>query len=127
MEIAVLSDEQLQILQPGSLAVVACPGAGKTTAVVARYCNSAFLMDRGVAMLSFTNRAINEATRRCSGYPQLLKSPNFVGTFDAFLHRFVVTPIVVGNCGRAPRYVRSWDDLGFADTRVRISEGAGIR
>lgn len=65
----------------GSRFVEACPGSGKTKAIVARYERLAGLgQRRGIALLSFTNAAVDEVTARCSD-PTVLVSPNFVGTF----------------------------------------------
>src|SRR5262245_28066855 len=100
-----LSAEQSQILRPGSLAVEACPGAGKTRSIMARYVQRPGVKGPGIALLSFTNRAIDEVRQRCVGYPHLLRSPNFVGNFDAFLHRFIVTPEYTRAWKRAPFYL----------------------
>ena len=48
----------------------------------------------GLALLSFTNTAIrefHEATIKV-GRRELLSNPNYVGTFDSFVERFVITP-----------------------------------
>lgn len=87
-----LSAEQKSALELNVRLVEACPGAGKTRAIVQRYKLRADTSDRGVALLSFTNAAIDEATARSSDRPDLLRAPHFVGTFDTFLHRYIVTP-----------------------------------
>jgi superfamily I DNA/RNA helicase len=118
-----LSEEQKKILQPGSLLVQACPGSGKTRAIVSRYIQRAAASKKGVALLSFTNRAVDEVRARCADYPHLLLSPNFVGTFDAFLHNFVVTPYVLKTHRIVPTYLRSWKDLDSGDHWVRLNSG----
>lgn len=122
-----LTIEQARVLSPGSLAVEACPGAGKTRSIVARYIERQGVQNHGIALLSFTNRAVQEVKLRCVSHPHLLRSPNFVGTFDAFLHRFVVTPDYVRAQRRAPLYLRSWNELYSDETMVRISKGTGIK
>ena len=121
-----LSIEQAKILQPGSLGVEACPGAGKTRAIAKRFIERPGGDGRGVALLSFTNRAVIEARSRFMDHPHLTKSPNFVGTFDSFLNRFVVTPHYVRTNGRSPLFVSSWNEFNLGDVSVRISRGPGV-
>jgi DNA helicase-2/ATP-dependent DNA helicase PcrA len=106
-----LSDEQKAALELNVRLVEACPGAGKTRAIVQRYKVRADESERGVALLSFTNAAIDEATARCSDRPDLLRAPHFVGTFDTFLHRYIVTPNESAALTRAPTYLQSWNEL----------------
>lgn len=126
MELGLLSEQQIHIHQPGSLIVEACPGSGKTRAIVARYLDRGADSQRGKALLSFTNRAVDEATQRCLSQPHLLKCPNYIGTFDAFLRHFIVTPNMVRRFGRVPLYFPSWDDYAPDKTRVRIGVGSGV-
>jgi len=118
-----LSDEQKLIFRPGSILVQACPGSGKTRAIIARYVRGASISNKGVALLSFTNRAVDEARSRCASEPHLLESPNFTGTFDTFLHNFIVTPHIIRTQGIVPRYLRSWNDLDSRDHYIRIYGG----
>ncbi|MBK7623000.1 MAG: UvrD-helicase domain-containing protein [Kineosporiaceae bacterium] len=57
------SDAQRALVEtPGSLFVEACPGAGKTRAIVGRFLRRVHEEPRkGVALLSFTNAAVDEA------------------------------------------------------------------
>lgn len=92
-----LTDEQSRVADhDGSLYVRACPGAGKTRALVARARKLADLLPpmRGLALLSFTNSAADEFKERLikAGASPLLRPPHFVGTIDSFLGRFVVMP-----------------------------------
>src|ERR1700722_16925156 len=123
-----LSAEQLRVLDPDVRVVEAGPGSGKTRALVARYLQEASRPERGVALLSFTNAAVDEARRRASSAPHLLRAPHFVGTIDTFLHRFVVTPAEVRRLRRLPSYLRSWDDLtdDFKMVRLRQPPGYGV-
>jgi DNA helicase-2/ATP-dependent DNA helicase PcrA len=88
------SQEQLCLIESrGSSYVEACPGAGKTQAVVQRFIERPNMVDRrGVALLSFTRAATDEARQRAVVHPELLEAPNFLGTIDSFINRFVVTP-----------------------------------
>ncbi len=78
-------------------------------------------------MLSFTNAAVDVARLRGRDVPQLLEAPNFVGTFDSFFRRYVVTPATMRG-SRRPTYVTSWDDLRNSMAVVRPANGGiGIR
>lgn len=48
----------------------------------------------GIALLSFTNVAIREFQDAAArlGQTQLLRDPNYLGTFDAFVERFILGP-----------------------------------
>ncbi|CAM5700853.1 hypothetical protein SALBM311S_01821 [Streptomyces alboniger] len=65
---------------------------------------------KGIRIISFTNAAVDEVRRRCGSDNEALKAPNFVGTFDSFLHRFIVTPLFAKHYKKSPRYVQSWKD-----------------
>ena len=120
---AELSDEQIAALAPDVRLVEAGPGAGKTKTVVARIRNR-FLAGHRVALLSFTNAAVDVARARCRDVPGLLDAPNFVGTFDLFFHRYVVTPALRRQHGRGPTYVSSWDDLPSHLSQVCTGKGS---
>lgn len=124
---AALSAEQAAVLEQTVRHVEAGPGSGKTRAVVARFQQQAEARP-GVALLSFTNAAVDVARERSKGSPHLLRTPNFVGTFDAFFNRYVVTPSVRRATGVTPQYLASWDDLPTELSRVRPTNGGlGIR
>lgn len=122
-----LSEKQKAVLEDDVVLVEACPGAGKTRAIVARFKQRAQSSTKGLALLSFTNAAIDEASRRCSGEPSIVRAPRFVGTFDAFIHRYIVTPSFSADHGRAPTYFPSWDDLGKDVSEVRVPAGNGVK
>jgi DNA helicase II / ATP-dependent DNA helicase PcrA len=108
-----LSPQQVALVEAADdTAVAACPGAGKTRAIVTRFVKRATEEPRkGVALLSFTNAAIEEAKARCIGRSELLKSPHFVGTFDGFINRFITSPIYASGEKRAPSFVEDWREL----------------
>lgn len=122
-----LSEKQQAVLGDEVLLVEACPGAGKTRAIVARFKQRAESSVKGLALLSFTNAAIDEASRRCSGEPSIVRSPQFVGTFDAFIHRYIVTPCFAAGHGKAPTYFPAWDDLSNDVSWIRVSAGTGVK
>ena len=75
----------------------ASPGSGKTWTSCRRFIWRGANWPHkvgGLALLSFTNTAIREfqeATIKV-GRRELLSNPNYVGTFDSFVERFVITP-----------------------------------
>lgn len=77
--------------------VAACPGSGKTTVLLAKL---KILADRmpfdngaGICVLSHTNVAVDEIKKRLSDYAdKLLGYPNYIGTIQSFIDRFVTLP-----------------------------------
>lgn len=96
--------------------VSACPGSGKTTVLLAKL---KILADRmpleggaGICVLSHTNIAVDEIKRRLSNYAdKLLSYPNYVGTIQSFVDRFVSLPYLRACFGQNVHVV---DDLTYA-------------
>ena len=112
-----LTDEQQAFAAlPLESFVEACPGAGKTRTVVARVkrIRTSLLPRQGVAVLSFTNSAVDAFTARCreEGIEAALRLPNFVGTFDGFVRHFLVLPFGIAASATRPIIVDSWTSLG---------------
>ena len=99
----------------GGAFVHACPGAGKTRTIMARLARIATTLPprRGVAVLSFTNSAVDEFRERCraAALDSLLKHPSFMGTLDAFVRHFVVLPGCTATSIVRPIILDSWDSL----------------
>src|SRR5258708_35838161 len=112
-----LTDEQRVFANhvPGAF-LEACPGSGKTLPIVARIARiaPALPVRRGLAILSFTNSAIEEFIGRCHalGLDSALCHPGVVGTFDGFLRQFFVSPGGIAGVLLRPPAVHSWDTLG---------------
>jgi len=106
----------------GGAFVHACPGAGKTRTIIARLVKIAATLPqrRGVAILSFTNSAVDEFRERCqaAGLNSLLKHPSFMGTLDAFVRHFVVLPACGAASTMRPIILDSWDRL---DINIRLA------
>lgn len=94
------ADDALQVIRHGSsVDVSACPGSGKTTVLLAKL---KLLADRmpldngaGICVLSHTNVAINTIKEKMAGYAgKLLGYPNYIGTIQSFIDRFVVIPYI---------------------------------
>lgn len=79
--------------------VVACPGSGKTTVLLAKL---KLLADRmpldngaGICVLSHTNVAVNELEKRLPDQARLLLAyPNHIGTIQSFVDKFFAAPYV---------------------------------
>ena len=96
--------------------VAACPGSGKTTVLLAKL---KLLADRmpfengaGICVLSHTNVAVNEIKNRLSDYAdKLLNYPNYIGTIQSFIDRFVTMPYLRNIAGQNVQVV---DSLTYA-------------
>lgn len=92
--------------------VSACPGSGKTTILLAKL---KLLADRmplengaGICVLSHTNVAVDEIKKRLSGYAdRLLSYPNYIGTIQSFVDRFVTLQYLRGQCKVGLQFVGS--------------------
>ena len=97
--------------------------AGKTRAIVARFHRRVTEEPRkGIALVSFTNGAIDEVRKRCGERADALLAPHFVGTFDSFINRFITRPLDVQQYGQTPRFSESWTGLKLASFRVSSLE-----
>ncbi|ARP98107.1 UvrD-helicase domain-containing protein [Pseudorhodoplanes sinuspersici] len=113
---------------PREAFVQACPGGGKTRTIVHRVQNIAPGLPprKGIAVLSFTNSAIDEFLAKCRtlGLDVIARHPNFVGTFDAFLRQFFITPYGLQGVAVRPTVVDSWSTLGV---EIRLRGRAAFR
>ena len=111
-----LSKQQADLVDAhGHTFAEACPGAGKTRAIAARFQRRVAEEPRkGIALVSFTSGAVDEARRRCGEQAEALLAPNFVGTFDGFINRFITKPMYVQQYGKTPRFCESWAGLKLA-------------
>ncbi len=81
--------------------VAACPGSGKTTVLLAKL---KLLADRmpledgsGICVLSHTNVAVDEIkTKLSNNADKLLSYPNYFGTIQSFVDRFVTMQYIKG-------------------------------
>ncbi|RUO77884.1 UvrD-helicase domain-containing protein [Idiomarina seosinensis] len=92
-----LDRERRRILKSWS-DVQACPGSGKTTLVAVKLlilANKLPLSDAGVCVLTHTNVAKHEILSKIRHSPagyRLTKYPNFIGTIQEFVNRFLAVP-----------------------------------
>lgn len=110
--------------------VAACPGSGKTTVLLAKL---KLLVDRmplengaGICVLSHTNVAVDEIRKRLSNYAgKLLSYPNYIGTIQSFVDKFVTMPYLRNIAGRN---VQAVDNLTYAQHMLnRIQNNAKYR
>ena len=107
-----------------SVDVSACPGSGKTTVLLAKL---KLLADRmplengtGICVLSHTNVAVGEIRNRLSDYTDKLFSyPNYIGTIQSFVDKFVTMPYLRTIVGRNVCIV---DNLTFAQHMLNKME-----
>ncbi|MFA3839554.1 UvrD-helicase domain-containing protein [Streptomyces aureus] len=123
---------------PGRIVrIEACPGAGKTRAIIHRHLNHPLGPRQGRAVVSFTRAASAEIARRCveEGRPELADYPHFVGTFDSFLWTHVVRPHITSPAGQKWRRLESWDDhpmarnsgISLGDFHFQRDDPGGVR
>lgn len=79
--------------------ILACPGSGKTTVLLAKLKllsdRLPFPDGRGICVLSHTNVAVNELKNKLGDSSNLLLSyPNFVGTIQVFINQFILFPFL---------------------------------
>lgn len=82
------------IKEDGSCYVQACPGSGKTTTLLAKLIILANKMPlpegKGICVLTHTNVAIDEIKAKLGTKADVLfRYPNFFGTIQTFLHKYV--------------------------------------
>lgn len=73
-----------------------------------------------MAILSFSNSAIDEIVEKCRELDlgHTLRHPGFVGTFDAFLRQFFIMPFGLTGVNVRPTVVDSWKTMGV-EIRLR--------
>lgn len=107
------NDERIKFINClDTLDLLAVPGSGKTTALLAKlYCIAQQLPlenNTGILVLSHTNHAIEEIEKVLKPIcPQLFSYPNFVGTVQSFANKFVANQACFDLYGS---YIRKNDD-----------------
>ncbi|TSA24918.1 hypothetical protein D4R71_06255 [bacterium] len=80
--------------------IVACPGSGKTTVLLAKLLLLSHRMPfdngKGICVLTHTNVAIDEIKSKLGSKADILfKHPNFFGTIQSFINRFLAIPAYI--------------------------------
>ncbi|HEY1193896.1 UvrD-helicase domain-containing protein [Flavobacterium sp.] len=108
--------------------LLAVPGSGKTTALLAKlYClsqNLPFSDNSGILILSHTNQAVDEIENKLKrDCPKLFDYPNFSGTVQSFVNRFLANQACFEKHGS---YIRKNDDDLIHDIilkRLKLKKG----
>ena len=92
--------------------LLAVPGSGKTTALMAKlYCLSKQLPLKdgsGVLVLAHTNSTVDEIEKELKKHcPNLFEYPNFIGTIQSFVNKFLANP---ANFIKYENYLNKVDD-----------------
>lgn len=92
--------------------IQACPGSGKTTALLAKLLilsNQLPLKDnRGICVLTHTNVAIDEIKDRLGlSAGKLFSYPNHFGTIQSFVDKYLAIPFYINNFGRRPTIINN--------------------
>ncbi|EPN4990526.1 UvrD-helicase domain-containing protein [Vibrio vulnificus] len=90
--------------------IQACPGAGKTTALVAKLDILASKMPfpdkSGVLVLTHTNIAVDEIKHKLGNNgSKILGYPNHVGTFQSFVNKYLAIPMYVRVFNKRPKTI----------------------
>jgi len=92
--------------------LLAVPGSGKTTALMAKlYCLSKQLPHKdgsGILVLAHTNATVDEIEKELKRHcPNLFEYPNFIGTIQTFVNKFLANP---ANFIKHGQYLSKVDD-----------------
>jgi len=90
--------------------IQACPGAGKTTSLVAKLdilSNAMpFTDNSGILVLTHTNVAVDEIKKKLGANAQkVLGYPNHVGTFQSFVNKYLAIPMYIKIFGKKPERI----------------------
>jgi DNA helicase-2/ATP-dependent DNA helicase PcrA len=94
----IFDDERISFINKlNTIDLLAVPGSGKTTALLAKLYalskNLPFDDGSGILVLSHTNAAINEIESKLKKHcPKLFEYPNFIGTVQGFVNKFLANP-----------------------------------
>ncbi|OXA74272.1 hypothetical protein B0A67_00340 [Flavobacterium aquidurense] len=104
--------------------LLAVPGSGKTTALMAKlYCiaqNMPFVDGSGILVLAHTNQAVYEIEKKLKkDCHQLFEYPNFIGTVQSFTNRFLANQACFEKYGS---YIRKNEDDIPSDKLISLSK-----
>ncbi len=92
--------------------ILACPGSGKTTALLAKLLILSQRMplenNSGICVLTHTNVAINEIKNNASFASQkLFNYPNHFGTIQSFVDKYLAIPAYINSFNRRPLFINN--------------------
>jgi DNA helicase II / ATP-dependent DNA helicase PcrA len=137
-----LTDEQKAIIRCFETKdILACPGSGKTTALVAKLLILSQKIplenNRGICVLTHTNVAINEI-KDCAYFAsqKFFNYPNHFGTIQSFVDKYLAIPSYILRFNKRPIYVdneifnsvikRSYNTLHTARTWLDKKKEGGL-
>lgn len=90
--------------------IQACPGAGKTTSLVAKLDiisnQMPFPDNSAVLVLTHTNVAVEEIRKKLGlNGNKLINYPNHVGTFQSFINKYLAIPMYINSYGARPKAI----------------------
>jgi len=110
-DIGIFDQERRKVIQDlEGFDVQASPGSGKTTTLLAKLLLISEQLplpkNRGVCVLTHTNVAINEIKDNLgTHFSSLFSYPNFFGTFQSFVHKYISNQIFTTKYGIKPKIV----------------------
>ena len=115
-----------------NLHVQACPGSGKTTALLAKLYLLAekmpFENNRGICVLTHTNVAIDTIKKRLGDkVDRLLSYPNFFGTIQSFVDRYLAIPFYIKTYGYKPKFIDNEFFYNRLSSFERLSTNGWLR
>lgn len=113
--------------------IQACPGSGKTTALLAKLAILAQMMpledNKGICVLTHTNVAINEIKGKLGRKGDILFSyPNYFGTIQSFVDKYLAIPACIYYYNTRPSKIDS-DSYDFEITKryQKLPRNGGLR
>ncbi|MGG3284392.1 UvrD-helicase domain-containing protein [Paenibacillus solani] len=109
--------------------VQACPGSGKTTALLAKLSILSQKLplknNKGICVLTHTNVAVNEIRERLDDKAEILfKYPNHFGTIQSFVNKFLAIPAYIKKFGKRPARIDNEIHREFLERKKRtLSRG----
>ncbi|MED4779352.1 UvrD-helicase domain-containing protein [Brevibacillus choshinensis] len=105
--------------------IQACPGSGKTTALLAKLTILARQLplksNQGVCVLTHTNVAVDEIRDRLEGQADILfQYPNHFGTIQSFVNRFLAIPAYIDMFGKRPARIDDEFFREYTERRARF-------
>lgn len=111
--------------------VLACPGSGKTTTLLAKLIAISRHLpidgDKGICVLTHTNVAVDTIAKGAGlRADKLLEYPNYFGTIQSFVDKYLAIPSYVERYGRRPDKIdKDWYDATMKQYMVRQSRLIG--
>ena len=92
--------------------ILACPGSGKTTTLLAKLLILSRQMplenNRGICVLTHTNVAINEIKSHAYfASKKLFNYPNHFGTIQSFVNKYLAIPAYINQFSRRPLFINN--------------------